>query len=332
MDDIRGAIIETEKTIKVNERQIAESTAKAQRYAGSDDLEQAVADLRYELGDVESERQMLKDSKKTMEKEIFKKRLELGKTQWLYESKNREYDELYRELQTECNIKGLDVEKISSIDTESDLDGLRQVIAEFDALRQSLSEKIDNLLLILKNQPAPEVSASEIADKEREIAILQDRQRELEQKRNELLEQYVKASKERAKVSVAAAEARTLNSLKETISHNEIVSLLISDKIRTILFIAERYLDALGTGNIKLHCEDCVLSVTVNGEEHAFDELDAKLKTVVYIALVISMPNTATSDGKWMIFEEKINIDSKSLSALLWSSSDISYVTDFAQE
>ena len=64
--------METQKTVKVNETQIRQSTEKAKKQAGSDDIEQAVANFRYDLGDVESERNMLAESKQAVEKEVFK--------------------------------------------------------------------------------------------------------------------------------------------------------------------------------------------------------------------------------------------------------------------
>ena len=334
LDDVRGAIMEASKTIKVNEDQIAAATQKAQAYAGGEDIEQAIANLRYELGDVESERNMLLDSKQTLEKEIFKKRLEHEKTNWLYESKCREYDELYQELKFEFNLKGLDIDKVSAMDLDTNVDGLRKVITEFDTMRKSLAEKIDNLYSILKNQPAPTVSLGEIQAKEKEIALLQSRQRELEQQRNAQFSSYVAASTARTKMSVAAAEARTLSNLRETLSHNEIISLLISDKVKAIVDMASKYLNAFaGTnGNYRMIADGFTLKVGFNGDVIEYDELPQNIKTAVYTSVILSVPNTATSEGKWLIFDERINIDRKLLSDMLLSVDNVSYVVGYEKE
>ncbi|MCH5151914.1 MAG: hypothetical protein J1F65_04585 [Clostridiales bacterium] len=332
LDDIRGAILEASKTIKVNEEQIAEATKKAQGYAGNEDIEKAIANFRYELGDVESERAMLLDSKATVEKEIFKKRLELEKTQWLYESKSAEYDELYQELNFELNLKGLDIDKVSEMDLDTSVDGLRKLVAEYDTVRGSLAEKIENLYSILQNQPAPSISAEEISLKEQEIALLTERQHALEEQRNEQLNVYVAASNAARKVSVAAAEARTLSNLRETLNHNEIVSLLISDKVKTLLNVATHYLNSFSGGNYRLVEEDYKLRVIFNGEAIDYDELPANVKTAVYLSVILSVSNNDVTEGKWLIFEERLEIDNKVLAEMLLNVNDVSYVVDYSRE
>ena len=334
LDDVRGAIMETSKTIKVNEEQIAQATQKAQSIAGGEDIEQAVANLRYELGDVESERNMLIDSKQTLEREIFKKRLEQEKTNWLYEEKSREYDELYQELKFELNLKGLDVDSISAMDLDKNVDGLRKVVTEFDTMKKSLAEKIDNLYSILKNKPAPTVTQAEIDAKQQEIAVLVDRQHELEQKRNQEFNVYVAASAARTKMSVAAAEARALSSLRETISQNEIIGLLINDKVRSILDMATKYLNAFaGTkGSYKIVADNFAVKVGFNGDLIAYDELPQNIKTAVYTSVMLSIPNTDKTSGKWLIFDERINIDRKLLSDMLLSIDEVSYVVNYERE
>ncbi len=328
LDDVRGAILENTKTIKVNEQQIAESTAKAQGYAGSEDLEQAVTNFRYELGDVESERQMLTESARAAEGEIFKKRLELEKTQWLYESKVKEYDELHGELEVEFRLKGLDVDKVAAMDLDMSVDGLRKLIVEFDATRSQLSEKIDNLYSILKSRPAPDVSQEEIASKQQEIDLLSKRQAELEEQRNKQLSIYVAASNARAKVGVAAAEAKTLNNLKETIAHNEIVSLLISDKIKGILLVATQFLNGYTGGGMRLVAEDYRVKLKDGANVTDYDDVPAELKTAVYVSLMLALPNAVNSDGKWLVFEERINADKAALSNMLLAADGVSYVVE----
>lgn len=332
LDDVRGALIETSKTIKVNEDQIAESTAKAQKYAGSEDIEHAVSNLRYDIGDIESERQMLKDSKQTLEKEIFKKRLEMEKTQWLYESKRREYDELYQELNFELGQKGLDIEKITAMDLDTSVDGLRKVIAEYDATRQSLADKIENLFAILQSQPTAVVTQAQIDDKEREIEQLITRQTELESRRKQQLSVYVAASAARAKVTVAAAEARTLSHLRDTLSHNEIMTLLIADKVKSMLKVATQYLKAFTGGNYKIVEDNYTVGVSMSEAIIPYDELTPEVKTATYVSVMLAVTNTDDADGKWLVFDEKLSIDKQALSEMLLNVDNISYVNNYVQD
>lgn len=333
LDDIRGAIIETSKTIKVNEDQIAAATIKAQSYTGGEDIETAITSLRYELGDVESERNMLLESKQALEKEIFKKRLEQEKTNWLYESKSREYEDLYRELSLEFNLKGLDTEKIAAMDLDNNLDGLRKLIAEFDAMRKSLVSKIENLYAILKDQPTTSVSQSEIDQREQDLALLQSRQQELEQQRQAQLGNYVAATTTRARVSVAAAEARTLNNLRETLNNNEIVDLLINDKIKYLMDNATQHLNVYdGAENCKIVVKNYQLSVVIGGETVAYDELPQALKTAVYTCVLLSLPNTDATEGKWLVFDERISVDKAALAKMLLSIIDVSFVVGYNRE
>ncbi|MCH5159664.1 MAG: hypothetical protein J1F66_02305 [Clostridiales bacterium] len=332
LDDVRGQIVEISKTIKVNEAQIAEANLKARRYAGSDDLEAAVANFRYEIGDVESELQMLTESKQITEKEVFKKRLELEKAEWLYESKDREYNELYQDLQFELKLKGLDIDKIAAMDLDVSLDNIRRVITEYDTTRARLSERIDNLYGILKNRPVETVTAEEIAAKEAEIAHLNERKLQLEQQRHDQFSVYVAASAARVRVTAAAAEARAFTNMRDTLNQNEIISLLINDKVKTLLTLATQYLYAFTDASYRLVAEDYQVSVIFEGKRIAYDDLPANVKTAVYVSIVLSMPSADAEDGKWLLFEERINIDRKVLSEMLMSIDNVHYVVDVTRE
>lgn len=330
LDDVNAAIVEAQKTIKTNEKQIAQSTEKAKQLAGSDDLEQAIANFKYELGDVESERQMLADSKQTVEKEIFKKRLELEKCQWLYETKCKEHDDLYSELQLEFNLRGLDVEKIAAMNfDDKTIDALRKSVVEYDAIKAGLAEKIDNYYGLLKDEDTTVVSAEQIDEKQKEIERLVRRQSQLEQRRKEQLENYVSASTAKMRVTAAAAEAKTFAALQQTLNHNDIIGLLIADKIKAIMSVATQHLNTFTGGNYVLTEEEGKVVVNVGGEKLAYDDLSEEIKTAVYVSLILAVPNTDVTEGKWLVFEERIAIDKKALSAMLLKLDNISYVVDY---
>lgn len=330
LDDVNAAIVEAEKTIKTNEKQIAQSTEKAKQLAGSNDLEQAIANFKYELGDVESERQMLMDSKQTVEKEIFKKRLELEKSQWLYETKCKEYDDVYSELQLEFKLKGLDVEKVAAMNfDDGSIDALRKSIVEYDTVKSGLAEKIENYYSLLKDEDLTVVSVEQINEKQKEVERLAHRQNELEQIRKQQMEKYVSASTAKMRVTAAAAEAKTFASLQQTLNHNDIIGLLIADKIKAIMSVATQHLNVFVGGTYVLTEDDGKVVVNVGGEKLSYDELSEELKTAVYVSLILAVPNTDVTEGKWLVFEERIAVDKKALSAMLLKLDNVSYVVNY---
>ena len=331
LDDLNASITEISKTIKVNESQIAQSTKKAQKFAGSDDLEKAIANFRYELGDVESERQMLIESKQQVEKEVFKKRLELEKAQWLYETKSREYDELYHELSFEVKLKGLDIDKIAAMNLDDTMDELRREIAEYDAVKANLAERIDNYYTILKDETVSSVNDAEIEAKQKELDQLVRRHEKLEQSRQEQMQLYVSASTAKMRATAAAVEARTLNNLNTTINHNDIIGLLIADKIKSTMNVATQYLNAICDKNYILREVNGKVEVECNGERLSYDDLDLDSQTAVYISLVLAVPNTDATAGRWLIFEERINVDKKLLSNMLLKMDNICYVVNYSR-
>ena len=332
LDDIRGAIVEVNKTIKVNELQIAQANERAQKYAGSEDIEAAIANFRYDLGDIESERQMLVESKTILEREVFKKRLELEKSQWLYDAKTREFNQAYSDLQGDLSAMGLTIEALSSLELDQNIGIYRGLLARYDTARATLADKIANLSNILESQPATVVAASAIEAKQREIDAYKQRIEDLEAKRQKQLALYVLSSKARMRVTAAAAEARTLNNMSASIGHNSIVSVLIDDKIKALLEKAAKYLNALTDGKYTLEQENFKV-VVVDGETRtSYDDLPEELKTALYISIILSVPNTDTSEGRWLIFEERIAIDRKLLSDMLLNIDNVSYVVDYVRE
>ncbi|MCM1395803.1 MAG: hypothetical protein NC132_06855, partial [Corallococcus sp.] len=332
LDDVKSSIVEITKTIKVNEQQIAESTEKAKKYAGSDDVEQAVANFKYDMGDVESEYQMLAESKQSVEKEVFKKRLELEKAQWLYDTKSKEYDDIYGGLQLELNAKGLSIEKVESMDVESPLDEERKRLAEYDTEKSTLAAKIDNLYGIMQGQGGEGASLDEVDVKQKEITSLQERQRDLEEKRKVQLSSYVSASSARMAATAAAAEARTLEQLKATLDSNSIIGLLIDDKIKTMLATASQFLNAFTESNYVIGADNFKVTVTAGGRVQSYDELPDNLKTAVYVSVILSVPNTDVSDGKWLVFDDRLSVDNEALSKMMLNIANVCYVVDYSQE
>ena len=332
LTDVRADIVEISRTIKVNEQQIVEANDRAKRQAGGDDLEKAISNFRYELGDVESEKQMLLESKQTLEKELFKNKIELEKVQWLYDTKKAEYAELYQELQLELDIKGLDINKVASIDDDGKYEEIRKVLSHFDTAKASLLEKIDNLYAILKDKPAEVVTQAQVEQKQTLIATLQNKQDQLVVLRNKQMEMYVASSSARIKATAAAAEARAISNLSQTIEQNALIGLLIKDKINSILSTATNYLKAFTGGLHTISHKDGLVQVTVDGEKVDYDNLPGDLKICTYVAIILAVPSTDATDGRWLIFEERINIDKKQLAKMMLAVDNVSYVVDVTDE
>ena len=73
---IQELIIETLQKIRANEREIVAAGEKAEEFAGGE-TEERLAELEGELEEVESERNMLFDSKENLSRQVFDKRVEL---------------------------------------------------------------------------------------------------------------------------------------------------------------------------------------------------------------------------------------------------------------
>lgn len=332
LEDVKGAIIETNRTIKVNEQQIAKATERAKKYAGSDDIAKAIDEFRYESGDLSAEVQMLTETKNTLDKDVFGKRLELEKVQWLYDSKVKEYSELYQELSFELRVKGLDVDKIAAVDVDANMDAIARVIAAYDQTKKSLADRIGSLYAVIKDQTALQVDETVVKGYEQRIEALRARQAALDELRREQMNALAQQNAQRIRVTVAAAEARTLGNLKGNFTHSEMVALLIRDKISAILGKAETYLNILTGKNYKLTQADYKVSVVDGDSVTAYDELPADVKTAVYISLMLAMPQPDSSDGRWLIFEERIALDKEVLADMLLNMDGISYVVDYTRE
>ncbi len=329
LDNIGAAVTETTKTVKVNEAQIRQSTAKAKRLAGSDNLEQTISNFQYDLSDVESEVQMLAESKQVLSKDVFEKRLELSKVQWLYETKCGEYDELYDEIQPELVALGWDMDRALAADYSEDVESLRKNIAKFDSLKSRLAERINNYYALLK-EFGDSVPDEEIVAQQQKVEELVARQNSLEMLRQSQLEQYVAAGNAKMKVTVAAAEARTLTSLKQTLVHLEIVSLLIADKISTVLAQATAKLTTLLGKRCKLVEKDGFVQVVQEENVYDYDSLPLSEKAAVYTALALTA--TDSSCDKWIVFDDGIGLDNSKLSALLRKTTNVYFAVHHSVE
>lgn len=329
---IKASIIEVSKTVAVNEQQIELSTGKAKKYAGSDDLEQALLNFKYEITDVESELQMLQDSKRTVEKEVFKKRLQLEKLQYVYDSKASEYDKLREEVEFELNYKGFDINSINAYTFRADTERLRDTIAHYDLTKATLAERIENYYNLLANQESvhniDKAVVSQIAMLEGQLATLLQLQTALEQQHKEKLNLYMASRDNKVRYAVAATEVGTLNQLNQSIAHNEIVMLLVDDKVSDLLRVATMYLRRFVGSQYSLALNNTTLTILDDGITASYTDLEPTQKFAVYLSILLALPYSDHSEGRWLIFDDKLPIDKKVMSDMMSNINGISYLTE----
>ena len=311
LEDVNGAITEASKTVKVNETQIKRAAQKAQTLAGSQDIEKALADFRYDEEDTESEIQALSEARQTAEKEAFKSKLAYEKAQWLYENKCREYDLLFAELQKRLADEGLTVEQAAAFEGEDD-SPLQKEIARYDAMKESLARRIESYRGIVQNT----LPAAETERKRLELQRLERERQEQEKQLAEVSRRFAESAAKRIKATAAAAEVRTLNKM---------VAVLIEEKIKSLLKTASAYYAAF-TGSVQTFAEK-EGRVTVDGKP--YDTLSPEDKTAAYVSLLLASP----LDGdRQLVFEERINATRTMLSALSRRVSGVNFVVDYREE
>lgn len=329
LEDVRASVVEITKTIKVNEDQIDQATQRATQQAGSEDLEKAVADMNYELGDDETETDSLAQSVKEQEQQLFQKRMDKEKAQWLFNTRTEEYNELYKELSEEFRARGLDATRVAQMDIDANIEPLRAVVKDYDAQKAALSERIQNLYDVYVNQPDEVADERNVALFEQRIAALKERQQALMQLRKEQMDKYVTASDLRFRATVAATEARTIGSIQDTLMQSNVVAILVRDKVNILLESANKYLQTLAQGKYRLVHQNYSLVVVDGDQTVAYDQLDAELKTAVYLSLYFALSANDESKDRWLVFDERMAVDKQALASVIADMPNVSYVVDY---
>lgn len=318
---VQESIVEVRKSIKINQHQIDLSTEKAKKYAGTSDIEKAIATYRYDLDDLDSERQMLTESKVELEKDVFKRRLELEKLQYVYYTKDEEYKELFEVLQYELNAKGIDIEKIETANFEQDSAKMRKAISQYDLSMQQLTERIENYYKIIKAQPNTNLRdinhlAGRIEEVETEINKLIADKKIYDQLQQKVLESYINQSRDSIDVAVAAGKAMSLKNIAESIKQNEVVNLLIKDRMAHAVASVQKYLNQIAGKGLELVVDGNNLKVKKSGAVFAFDQLSMDTKYLVYIALLVGMPGQDKTTH-WLIFDEKASLPKTEITEIM---------------
>ena len=107
---------------------------------------------------------------------------------------------------------------------------------------------------------------------------------------------------------------------------------LIKEKINNTLVVASQYLNAFVGGEYIITESDGKVVVKDGAETLTYDELPLETQTALYVGLLLAVPNTDDSDGRWIVFEEHININKKLLADMLLNINNISYVIGVTKE
>ena len=72
--------------------------------------------------------------------------------------------------------------------------------------------------------------------------------------------------------------------------------------------------------------------VKQDDETRNYDELPQDVKTATYVSLLLSLPHSDDSDGRWIVFEERININKDVLADMRLNIANLSYVVNVKKE
>lgn len=323
LDDVKATIVEITKTVKVNERQIAEATQQAQLLAGSDDIEGVLESFSYDLGDVESERKMLLESKQNAEREVFNKRLQLEKVQWLYQTICTEHSQLQQEVDLELGLKGISPADLEGQDLDQDLSELRGAVAEFEQAKSDVSNKLENYLALLKTASPVGESVDEDA-LEQQLQQLTAEQANLVEQRKQQLQQFVVATDAKLRATVAQSQLETLCEMQQPSTHTQVVEALVQEKVDGIVEQANAMLAEFAVG-YTLKQQNMQLQIDFDNQVLDYDSLEEDVKTAVFVCLALAVANSQ-KQGVSIVFEERLAVDKKVLAKVLQNLQNIHHV------
>lgn len=323
LEDVNAQIVEVTKTIKINDEQIARAKASAEELAGSSDVENALASLGYEVGDVENERKMLFETKQSAQDEVMTKRVELEKYQWLYESKSKEYADACEQLQFDLSLKGLTLEQVVNADLSYDVNEAQQVVDDFDKAEKDVIKTIDDCASRLESLPQTEnvVTDEQIANAESEVKELQRLQSQAELSRCKVLADMDEAQAKKL------ADEKTMSQVKANKSQNLLLSKLVDEKFASVLAEATGFLRSLTSSDYTLVLSGNKVVVQSGEQTLTASQLDDKTKTALFVSISASVPS-AKEDGVQFAFDGA-SVDVQAVAKTFGQMQNVSFVTDY---
>lgn len=307
---IQELIIETLQKIRANEREIVAAGEKAEEFAGGE-TEERLAELEGELEEVESERNMLFDSKENLSRQVFDKRVELRCLEIDCDVKEKALEESRRSLSEMLKSSERNEEWIRAIAdlSDEDIEATRRGVKNFDYLFEKLTERTDTekraLELLPREKEIPR-AAERAAHLERRLANLDAKAAELEEKLDYELNVFVNTGALKVSLAQAANEAEILGGLTEALNETKVASAIIYDKVKSVVAYADSLLKTMSEGRLGVSFENEL--VFSDSEQNAIElaGIENTDRLLIYLSLLLAQPAHNGERGNWLIVDERI--------------------------
>lgn len=329
---IQELIIETLQKIRSNEREIVAAGEKAEEFAGGE-IEERLAELDGELEEVESERNMLFDSKENLSRQVFDKRVALRCIEAEFEARKNALDENRRNLSVSLKepVRNEDWIRAVADLSDEDIEATRRGVKNFDYLFEKLSEKTETEKRVLELLPNPEKisRAEEKATRlERRLANIQARIVDIEEKLEYELSVFVNTGAAKINLAQAANEAEVLGQAIEALEQTKVSVAIISDKIKNVVKNADFLLGSMTEGRFGLTYTDKLIVVDNQKNPLELAELENTDRLLVYLSMLMAQPAHNGVKGNWLILDEKILCNRSKVNKALSMLDGVEYVAE----
>ncbi len=277
---VREVIVETGKTVRVNEREIEYSARQTEKLAGGN-VDKLLENARFNERETNAEITMLLGSKSTIESQLFDKKIAFKQLEWLKENKENELREYKEVLTREFAANNADFEWVEKM-AAADVGQSSEIVAKYEGEVSELKSRVKNLAKLL-SQSAPldkELSAGASRAKA-ELAIAAGN-----------LEKALARQKELLTSLAAATTAKRKTDARGRTAPKEVGEFLK----RASVFSQEMAGVSLGY--------DDGLAVFEGEEKRDFIKLDKAAKLAVFLALRLAYPTGARAKPEFVILDD----------------------------
>ena len=329
---IQELIIETLQKIRANEREIVAAGEKAEEFAGGE-IEERLAELEGELEEVESERNMLFDSKENLSRQVFDKRVELRCLKSEHEIREKALDESKRSLSVLLKAPDRNEDWIRAVAdlSDEDIEATRRGVKNFDYLFDKLTEKTETEKRVLELLPCPEEiphAADKLVRLERRLANLKAQAADLEEKLDYELSVFVNTGAVKISLAQAANEAEILGGAAEALRQTGIAAAIIADKVKSVVKSADILLCSMTEGRFGLNYTDSLVVVDAEKNRLELAGLENTDRLLVYLSLLMAQPAHNGVKGSWLILDERILCNRARLNKALSRLDNIEYALE----
>ncbi len=320
---VQASIMEHNRAIQANEEGIQKATEHAKEVAEKENYDLALSEFNYEINSLQSETDQLTDSRYTVEKELFGKKVTYEKLLYTYGQLKSELDDVSRALESEMEKRGITQEDIEQYKDQKDSTELREAIVEYDERCKKIAERIDRNYKLLQQQPESAITAAQnldkdIADTQAQIDAKTAEKAELEQKCNDTMQHYVASNNTKLHYVATATEAGSMKTMRSAIRKNKMVLVLAQDKLKWILNGAQRYLRIFTGEEYFVDMDNYgMLNLRLGDKTWSYAQLDASLKVQVYLSLIFGVPQSEETRCSWVLLDEGLDIDKQELQTMM---------------